>query len=133
MELDREMMMNGPYAYRNRREGHRVYLRTEIACNEPRGGSYEAALGNLGPGGIFIHAPAPYGAGTRLALRFKLLISGEKRIIEALGEVAWNRRTDGNRLPGFGVRFTQIEGDDARVIHCLLERRLRVSRSLGVA
>ena len=124
--------MNGPYAYRNRREGHRVYLRTEIACSEPRGRSHAAALGNLGPGGIFIHAPAPYGAGTRLALRFKLLISGEPRRIEALGEVAWIRRTGGERLPGFGVRFTQIAADDARAIHRLLARRRAVSRSLGV-
>ena len=125
--------MNGPYAYRNRREGHRVYLRTEIAFKEPRGGSHGAALGNLGPGGIFIHAPAPYGAGTRLALRFKLLISGEPRSIAAQGEVAWIRRTGDDRLPGFGVRFTEMAGDDARAIDRLLARRRAVSLSLGVA
>lgn len=125
--------MNGPYAYRNRREGHRVYLRTEIACIERRSGSHTAALGNLGSGGIFIHAPAPYGAGTRLALRFKLLISGEPRSIAAMGEVAWIRRTGGERLPGFGVRFTRMAGEDARAIHRLLERRRTVSRTLGVA
>ncbi len=125
--------MNGPYAYRNRRGGHRVYLRTEVACIEPRGGSHAAALGNLGSGGIFIHAPAPYGAGTRLILRFRLLISGEPRNIEALGQVAWIRRMGGKRLPGFGVRFTQVEGDDARAIHRLLARRRAASRSLGVA
>lgn len=122
-----------PYANRNRRAGHRVYLRTEIACMEARGASHEGAIGNLGDGGIFIHAPAPYPAGTRLALAFKLRSEAGARTLRARGEVVWVRRAGGDRLPGFGVRFTEIAPDDARVIERLLGRRLEERRALGFA
>ena len=126
-------MMNVPYAYRNRRDGHRVYLRTEVTCLDSRGGSRAAALGNLGPHGVFIHAPAPWPAGTRLALNFRLMGMGAPGIIEAAGEVVWVRRREGGGLPGFGVRFTGIGDADARAIRSLLEKRRARSQSLGIA
>jgi len=125
--------MTTPYAHRNRRSGQRVYLRTQIACLEPGGPSHEGALGNLGEGGIFIHAPAPYPAGTRLSLAFKLQLGGESRTLRARGEVVWVRRAGGDRLAGFGVRFTEIASDEARLIHRLLGRRLEERRALGFA
>lgn len=127
------LMMNVPYAYRNRRDGHRVYLRTEVTCADSRGGAREAALGNLGPRGIFIHAPAPWPAGTRLALKFRLMGSEKPEIIEAAGEVVWVRRREGGGLPGFGVRFTGIGDAHARAIRALIGKRHARSQSLGIS
>ena len=95
--------------------------------------SHEGALGNLGEGGIFIHAPAPYPAGTRLALRFRLRSPEGGRTLRARGEVVWVRRAGGARLAGFGVRFTEIDPADAGVIARLLGRLQEDRRALGFA
>lgn len=125
--------MKPPYSNRNRRTGRRVYLRTQIDCLDSGGSTYEGALGNLGEGGVFIHAPAPYPPGTRLAMRFELRLGGSARTLHATGEVVWVRRAQGDRLPGFGVRFTGMERDEAGIINRLLALRREERRALGFA
>jgi uncharacterized protein (TIGR02266 family) len=93
---------------RNQRAARRVYLRTGIAYRDPRGRAHEGMVGNLGGGGLFVHAPAPYSAGSRLLIAFALAGPGGEETIEASGEVAWVRRSGEGRLPGFGVRFTHM-------------------------
>ncbi len=125
--------MAAPYAHRNRRSGDRVYLRTRVACMARAGDAYDGAVGNLGEGGLFVHAPAPYGAGTRLELAFRLSTPTAVRTLRARGEVVWVRRAGAGRLHGFGVRFTEIEAGEAGVIEGLLGRRLEERRALGFA
>lgn len=65
---------------------------------------------NLSSGGMFIDAPVPLPAGTRLGLEFKLPGGSA---IQADGEVRWN--TDAAaagtraRHPGMGVGFVNLE------------------------
>jgi Tfp pilus assembly protein PilZ len=115
------------YAHQNRRRSHRVYLRTRIDCRASRGQAHAGSLGNLGGGGLFIHAPAPYPVGTRLRLAFRVGDAGAAR---AIGEIVWIRRHGADRLPGFGIRFAEIAPAHARAIGRFLERRLDASRRL---
>jgi uncharacterized protein (TIGR02266 family) len=118
------------YAHQNRRRTHRVYLRTPIDCRAPRGTAHEGALGNLGGGGLFVHAPAPYPVGTRLSLAFRVAGDEPARTVRASGEIVWVRRHGTDRLPGFGIRFTKIAPAHAAAIGRFLDRRLETSRSL---
>ena len=97
-----------PARGRDQRGARRVYLRTGIAYRDPRGHAHQGTVGNLGDGGLFVHAPAPFSAGCRLLIAFALTGPGGEETIEASGEVAWVRRSGKGKLPGFGVRFTQM-------------------------
>ena len=114
----------------NRRSNHRVYLRTEVTVCDPRGRSHAGLLGNLGDGGIFIHAPAPFPSGTRLRAFFDLGSAGEGGPVEAEGQVAWVRLQGERRLPGYAVRFTGIKFADRNRIRKLLDKRAAASRRL---
>lgn len=114
----------------SRRGAHRVYLRTGIVVRDPRGRAEAGLVGNLGAGGIFVHAPAPFPSGTRLRVSIDLGATGEGGPIEAEGEVAWVRRQGDRRLPGYGIRFTGIDPADLRRIRALLDRRAATTRRL---
>jgi len=114
----------------NRRSHHRVYLRTDVTLCDPRGRSHAGLLGNLGDGGIFIHAPSPFPSGTRLRAFFDLSSAGEGGPVQAEGRVAWVRLQGERRLPGFAIRFTGIEPADRNRIRKLLEERAAASRRL---
>jgi uncharacterized protein (TIGR02266 family) len=123
----------GIYSYRNRRRAHRVYLRTEISCCDLLGRRHEGVLGNLGEGGLFIHAPAPFSAGSRIRLAFHLDQSDSPGPVEASGVVTWIRRYGEDRLPGFGVRFTEIDPKHQQCVRELLARRREASLRLWSA
>lgn len=112
------------------RRTHRIYLRTGVLLRDPRGRSHEGLVGNLGDGGIFIHAPAPFPSGSRLRVFIDLRTPEGGGPIEAEGQVTWVRRQGDRRLPGYGVRFTEIDPADRDWIRRLLERRAAESRRL---
>jgi uncharacterized protein (TIGR02266 family) len=116
------------YAHHNRRRTHRVYLRTRVDCRPPRGAVHEGALGNLGGGGLFVHAPAPFPVGTRLNLAFRVEGAETVGTVRASGQIVWVRRRGGDRPPGFGIRFTEIAPTHAEAIVRFLKRRLETSR-----
>ncbi len=118
------------YAHQNRRRTHRVYLRIRVDCRAPRGTAYEGSLGNLGGGGLFVHAPAPFPVGTRLNVAFQVEGAEPGCTVRAGGEIVWVRRHGDDRLPGFGIRFTEMAPAHAEAIGRFLDRRLETSRSL---
>lgn len=97
------------YSYRNRRRVHRVYLRTDVSCRDPFGRSHEGLIGNLGEGGVFVHAPAPFPIGSRIRIALRLDHPDAPHPIVASGVVTWVRRHGADRVPGYGVRFTEMD------------------------
>lgn len=116
----------------SRRGARRVYLRTRVILRDPSGYSQVGAVGNLGDGGIFIHAPAPFPSGSRLRMSIDLGAAQDGGPIEAEGRVAWVRRQGDRRLPGYGVRFTEIHSADLDRIRKLLDERAAASRRLWI-
>jgi uncharacterized protein (TIGR02266 family) len=114
----------------SRRGAPRLYLRTGVLLRDPRGRAQAGVLGNLGDGGIFVHAPAPFPSGSRLRVAIDLGAAGEGGTLEAEGRVAWVRRQGDRRLPGYGVRFTDIDPADRNRIRDLLDRRAAATRRL---
>jgi len=116
----------------SRRGARRVYLRTRVILRDPSGYSQVGAVGNLGDGGIFVHAPAPFPSGSRLRISIDLGAAKDDGPIEAEGRVAWVRRQGDRKLPGYGVRFTEIDSADRDRIRKLLEDRAEASRRLWI-
>jgi uncharacterized protein (TIGR02266 family) len=117
----------------HRRSAHRVYLRTGVLLRDLRGRTQEGVTGNLGEGGIFVHAPAPFPSGSRLRIRIDLGAAEGGGPVELEGRVTWVRRQGDRRLPGYGVRFTQIDPADRDRIRRLLDMRAVESRRLWMS
>jgi len=114
----------------SRRGAPRLYLRAGVLLRDPRGRTQSGVLGNLGDGGIFVHAPAPFPSGSRLRVSIDLAAAGEGGPLEAEGRVAWVRRQGDRRLPGYGVRFTDIHAGARDRIRDLLDMRAATTRRL---
>ncbi len=67
---------------------------------------------NVSAGGMFIDAPVPLPAGTRVGLEFRLPGGGS---VQADGEVRWNTDAAVARVrhPGMGVGFVDLEAEAA--------------------
>src|SRR5262249_37554448 len=73
-------------------------------------------VSNISKSGCFIRARDPWPVGTKLNLRFTLLLE-DPEILEGVGEVV--RVSD--RPRGMGVRFAQLSASGTRVIDRLLK------------
>lgn len=95
----------------DRRTAPRVPLETEIRIFYPdlRRLADEICR-DVSVGGMFIESAAPLAVGTRL--RFELSLPARRpRVVHGEGEVVWRRPPGGDpaRLPGYGVRFVDLD------------------------
>lgn len=77
---------------------------------------------NLSEGGMFIKTRNPRPVGTMIFLEFRLLDGQE--LVRVKGEVIWICREEepgGNRTPGMGIRFVDLDEKAQGVIHRALE------------
>lgn len=91
-----------------------------------KGALYGAYMPFLKNGGLFIAVPNNFNAGAEFQMGSEVfillsLIDDPQRIPVA-GKVVWvtPERAEGNRIPGFGVQFNDIEGVANKKIEAIL-------------
>jgi uncharacterized protein (TIGR02266 family) len=75
-------------------------------------------VSNISKSGCFIRAQDPWPVGTRLNLRFTVLVE-DPEILEGVGQVV----RVSERPRGMGVRFTELPAPSHAMIERLLERK----------
>lgn len=76
-------------------------------------------VSNVSQGGVFIRSKNPLPMGTRVELRFTIIME-DVEIVEGEGEVVRVDRTPGSM--GMGVAFTRLTAESKQVIDLILER-----------
>ena len=78
-------------------------------------------VSNVSQGGVFIRSKNPLPMGTRVELRFSVIVD-DVEIVEGEGEVVRVDRTTQNM--GMGVAFTRLSAESKQVIDLILTRAL---------
>ena len=78
-------------------------------------------VSNISRSGAFIRSDEPLAVGTRVALRFSLLMD-EIETIEGVGEVVRVVKPGGAEAPGMGVVFVQLTRHSKALLERLLTR-----------
>jgi uncharacterized protein (TIGR02266 family) len=77
---------------------------------------------NISRSGVFIKSEDPLPIGTRVNLRFSVILE-ELEIIEGLGEVVRRVETGAGAAPGMGVVFVEMTQISKELIERILVRR----------
>jgi uncharacterized protein (TIGR02266 family) len=85
-------------------------------------------VSNISQGGVFIRSKNPLALGTRVMLRFSVILD-DVEIIEGEGEVVRVDRTPGQM--GMGVAFTRLTAESKRVVDELIQRGIDAGVVLG--
>jgi uncharacterized protein (TIGR02266 family) len=80
-------------------------------------------VSNISRSGAFIRTDEPLPVGTRVQLRFTLLLE-EIETIEGEGEVVRVVKPSSSRRGGMGVVFTTLSGYSKRLLERLMTRRM---------
>ncbi|MEJ7732763.1 MAG: PilZ domain-containing protein [Polyangiaceae bacterium] len=133
----RDPMPRGPGAEGNRDtpaviptkakpDPRRTHERAEARVNVTLHGSDGELHGiteNISEGGLFVALDAGSRAGAARGepVAVTLELPGRAEPVHAVGEVRWVRGEGGNDEPaGIGIRFTELDGDDAEAIRALV-------------
>lgn len=108
-----------------RRQHLRVSVNQEFDAIEEYIAEY---VSNISQGGVFIRSKNPLPLGTRVTLRFSVILD-DVEIIEGEGEVLRVDRTPGRM--GMGVAFTRLTAESKRVVDELIQRGLDAGVVLG--
>ncbi len=85
---------------------------------------------NISKGGIFVRTSSPLPLGTKVRLTLEL--PGTKQSVPVLGQVAFLLTPElaarQGKVPGIGVRFTEMETDAQRTLAAFVDEATRVSR-----
>jgi len=103
-----------------RRRNPRLVVNREFKSVEEFVAEY---VSNISQSGAFIRTDEPLPVGTRVQLRFTLLLD-EIETIEGEGEVVRVVKAGGARRPGMGVVFTTLSGYSKQLIDRLMTRRM---------
>ena len=101
------------------RRARRVHVNREFASIDAFLSEY---VTNISESGVFIRTDSPLPIGTRVNLKFSIILD-EVETIEGIGEVVRiTESADG--LKGMGVVFVQLDSFSQRVIEQLLTRKM---------
>ena len=100
-----------------RRQHDRVEVNEEFETIEEFVAEY---VTNISHGGVFIRSKTPLPVGTRVNLKFSIILE-DFETIEGEGEVV--RVDQSAENAGMGVAFTRLTGDSATLIERLLAER----------
>jgi uncharacterized protein (TIGR02266 family) len=115
----------GGYSSALKRQHLRVSVNQEFDAIEEYIAEY---VSNISQGGVFIRSKNPLPLGTRVTLRFSVILD-DMEIIEGEGEVVRVDRTPGQM--GMGVAFTRLTAESKRVVDELIQRGLDAGVVLG--
>ena len=83
------------------------------------GGMYSEYVANLSHGGIFLRCDESLPVGTRVQLKFSILLD-DIETIEGIGEVV---RHQSNGVPGLGIRFVELTERSQEVINYVCQNQ----------
>lgn len=98
-----------------RRQHERIDVNLEFGCIEDYISEY---VSSLSPGGVFIRSKKPLAMGTRVTLRFTIILE-DIETVDGEGEVVRVDNTPGNM--GMGVAFTRLSAESKELLDRLLE------------
>ena len=107
--------MSGPG---EKRSEHRRVINREFASVEEFIVEY---VSNISRSGVFVRSHEPLPVGTRVALRFTVLMD-EIETLEGVGEVVRSVEPGGSGPPGMGVVFVQLTHHSKALLERLLTR-----------
>lgn len=79
-------------------------------------------VSNLSRSGVFIRSDDPLPIGTKVSLRFTVILD-ELETIEGVGEVVRTVKAEAGVAPGMGVVFTELTSYSRQLIERILVRR----------
>lgn len=88
-------------------------------------------VSDISHGGVFIRSRSPLAVGTRVELRFTIILD-DVETIEGEGEVVRAVPPDEGPIAGMGVSFTQLTERSQTVIERLIAYREQLERSIVV-
>ena len=100
----------------DKRRHHRVTVNQEFQSIDAFLTEY---VSDISEGGIFIRSKTPLPIGTKVELRFSILLE-EVETIKGLGEVV---RVTGEPIQGMGVTFTELTPSSRSLIQRMLDAR----------
>lgn len=112
MSQQREKQESGPH----QRQHVRVEVNREFEVIEDYIAEY---VSNISQGGVFIRSKNPLPMGTRVTLRFSVIVE-DIEIVEGEGEVVRVERSPNNT--GMGVAFTRLTAESKRLIDEIVRR-----------
>ncbi|HLK36882.1 MAG TPA: PilZ domain-containing protein [Polyangiaceae bacterium] len=116
----------------DRRSAPRARLTgVHIVYGSASGETQDAAVLDIGRGGLFVRTAAPLAVGKRLSL--EIAVAGESASWPALGRVVWIREADeGEERPGgMGVKLIDVEDEVLAAIDRLVAARERTEPGMG--
>jgi uncharacterized protein (TIGR02266 family) len=108
-----------------KRQHIRVAINQELDVIEEYIAEY---VSNISQGGVFIRSKNPLPLGTRVTLKFSVILD-DIEIIEGEGEVVRVER-DGSQV-GIGVAFTRLTAESKRVVDEIIDRGMRAGLVMG--
>ena len=98
------------------RQFPRVQVNQELECVEDYIAEY---VSNISQGGVFIRSKNPLPPGTRVTLKFSVILD-DVEIVEGEGEVVRTKMSEDE--VGMGVAFTRLTAESKQLIDLILAR-----------
>lgn len=103
----------------NRRQQEREVINHDFASVEQFISEY---VTNISRTGVFIRSDAPLPVGTRVGLRFTVILD-ELETVEGIGEVVRSVPAGGVDAPGMGVVFTELTQASQALVERIFVRK----------
>lgn len=110
------LVLDDDHAVDEKRGHDRVPVNQEFACIEDYIAEY---VTSISPGGVFIRSQKPLPVGTRVDLKFSVILD-DVETVEGEGEVV--RVQNGDKNKGMGVAFTRLSAESKKLIDHIMER-----------
>ncbi len=114
--MDTPVFLGEDRSHEQKRGHERVPINEEFACIEEFIAEY---VSSISPGGVFIRSQKPLPMGTRVNLKFSVIVD-DIETVEGEGEVV-RVRTDEDPT-GMGVAFTRLSAESKELIDRIMER-----------
>ncbi len=110
------LVLDDERAIEERRNHERIPVNGEFACIADYIAEY---VTSISPGGVFIRSQKPLPVGTRVDLKFSVILD-DVETVEGEGEVVRVQNEEGNK--GMGVAFTRLSAQSKELIDRIVER-----------
>jgi uncharacterized protein (TIGR02266 family) len=100
----------------DRRNHDRVEVNQDFRCIEDYISEF---VSSISPGGVFIRSKKPLAVGTRVMLKFSIIVD-DVETVEGEGEVV--RVDNSPENMGMGVAFTRLSAESKKLLDELIER-----------
>lgn len=114
--LDTPVFLGEDQSHEQKRGHERVPINQEFACIEEYIAEY---VSSISPGGVFIRSQKPLPMGTRVNLKFSVIVD-DVETVEGEGEVV-RVKSDADET-GMGVAFTRLSAESKELIDRIMDR-----------